>query len=74
MSAIRLFSGTARPSTLQSLDRGQPTEIDYLNGYVAARGRERGVPTPVNARLAALVHEIEAGSRSMAMENLETVP
>ncbi|MGA2975576.1 MAG: 2-dehydropantoate 2-reductase [Spirochaetia bacterium] len=73
MLAIRLFSGTSRPSTLQSLDRGQPTEIDYLNGYVAARGGERGVPTPVNARLVSLVHEIEAGSRSMGIENLDAV-
>ena len=71
--AIKLFSGTSRPSTLQSLDRGQPTEIDYLNGYVVTRGAESGVPTPVNARLVHLVHEIEAGSRSMGIQNLDAV-
>ncbi len=74
MLAIGKFSGTSRPSTLQSLDRGQPTEIDHLNGYIVGRGRELGVPTPVNARLTVLVHEIEAGRLSMGMENLDTIP
>jgi 2-dehydropantoate 2-reductase len=73
MQAIRLFSGTSRPSTLQSLDRGQATEVDSLNGYVVARGRARGVPTPLNERLTSMVHEIESGSRTMAIENLEVV-
>ncbi len=46
-------------STLQSIRRGQPTEIDYLNGAVVRTGAERGVPTPVNTALVALVHEVE---------------
>lgn len=46
-------------STLQSIRRGQPTEIDYLNGAVVRSGAERGVPTPVNTALVALVHEVE---------------
>ena len=73
MQAIRLFSGGSRPSTLQSLDRGQPTEVDALNGYVVTRGRARGVPTPVNEQLVAMVHEIESGRRVMGRENLEAV-
>jgi 2-dehydropantoate 2-reductase len=73
MLAIRLFAGPSRPSTLQSLDRGQATEVDALNGYVVARGLARGVPTPINERLTAMVHEIESGSRAMGVENLEAV-
>ncbi|MGO2113302.1 MAG: ketopantoate reductase family protein, partial [Pseudoclavibacter sp.] len=46
-------------STLQSIRRGQQTEIDELNGRVAALGREYGVPTPVNRILTALVHRVE---------------
>ncbi|MBM3783326.1 MAG: 2-dehydropantoate 2-reductase [Acidobacteria bacterium] len=42
-------------STAQDLAFGRRTEIDSLNGYVAARGRELGVPTPVNAMLRQLV-------------------
>ncbi|MHC5796795.1 ketopantoate reductase family protein [Lacisediminihabitans sp. FW035] len=46
-------------STLQSIRRGQPTEIDYLNGAVVQRGVAAGVPTPVSAELVELVHEVE---------------
>jgi 2-dehydropantoate 2-reductase len=46
-------------STLQSIRRGQPTEIDYLNGAVVQRGEAVGVPTPVSAELVDLVHEVE---------------
>lgn len=46
-------------STLQSIRRGQPTEIDFLNGAVARRGLASGVPTPVNDELVHLVHEVE---------------
>jgi 2-dehydropantoate 2-reductase len=46
-------------STLQSIRRGQLTEIDYLNGAVVAAGAEAGVPTPVEAALVAMVHEVE---------------
>lgn len=47
-------------STLQSIRRGRPSEIDHLSGAVVAEGAARGVPTPVNARIVELVHEVEA--------------
>jgi len=50
---------TATSSTEQDLSRGRPTEIDSLNGYVARRGRELGVPTPVNSTLYSLVKFLE---------------
>ena len=42
-------------STAQDLNRGRSTEIDALNGYVARRGAELGVATPVNHALFTLV-------------------
>jgi 2-dehydropantoate 2-reductase len=42
-------------STGQDLMRGKRTEIDSLNGYIARRGAELGVATPVNHALYALV-------------------
>ena len=42
-------------STSQDLNRGRPTEIDALNGYVARRGAELGVPVPVNHALFTLI-------------------
>lgn len=59
-----------RSSSLQSLLRGKPTEIDYFNGYIAGKGRELGVPTPVNSRITAMIREIEAGRRSITVDNL----
>ncbi len=49
-------------STAQDLARGKRTEIDWLNGYVARRGAELGVPTPVNQTLHALVKLLEEGA------------
>lgn len=48
-------------STAQDMARGKPSEIDHLNGYVARRGAELGVATPVNQALFALVKLVEAG-------------
>jgi len=50
----RLVPSTAehRSSMLQDLERGRPTEIDAINGWVAARGAALGVPTPANLMLA----------------------
>src|SRR5207302_147298 len=47
----RLVPSTAahRSSMLQDIERGRPTEIDAINGQVAARGAAHGVPTPVKA-------------------------
>lgn len=46
-------------SMLQSIRRGRVTEIDQINGAVAAAGRTAGVATPVQDALIALVHEVE---------------
>jgi 2-dehydropantoate 2-reductase len=45
----------ALSSTAQDLNRGRPTEIDALNGYISRRGTELGVPVPVNHALFTLV-------------------
>ena len=45
----------ALSSTAQDLNRGRPTEIEALNGYLARRGAELGVPVPVNHALFTLV-------------------
>jgi 2-dehydropantoate 2-reductase len=45
----------ALSSTAQDLNRGRPTEIDALNGYIARRGTELGIPVPVNHALFTLV-------------------
>lgn len=47
-------------STQQSLKRGQPTEVDFLNGAVVREAGLAGTTAPVNALLTAIVHEVEA--------------
>jgi 2-dehydropantoate 2-reductase len=51
--------GTKPPSLLRDLREGKPqTEVDVLNGAVAAAGYERGVPVPVNAVYARVLDDI----------------
>ena len=47
-------------STAQDMARGKATEIDYLNGYIERKGRERAIATPVNRTLHALVKLLES--------------
>jgi len=46
-------------STLQSLRRGQLTEIDFLNGAVVRVAGEHGLTAPINSAIVELVHEVE---------------
>lgn len=48
-----------RTSILQSLDKGQRTEVDFINGSVVRWGERHGVPTPVNRTLVACIKGIE---------------
>lgn len=60
-SALKLGAAipSAISSTAQDVGRGRRTEIDSLNGYVARRGKELGVATPVNQTLCSLVKLLE---------------
>lgn len=50
-----------QPSTLHDLRRGRRTEIDSINGLVAKRATESGVPAPLHTALTAIVKDVEAG-------------
>ena len=43
---------------------GRQTEIRNLNGYIAERGRELGIPTPVNEALTAMIKTITEKRRT----------
>jgi 2-dehydropantoate 2-reductase len=58
---VRLVAGATaanRSSMLQDVERGRRTEVDAINGAVAERGRNLGVPTPINETLADLVRSL----------------
>ena len=42
---------------------GRPTEIAYLNGAVAALGKQYGIPTPYNTMMTQLIRTLEFTSR-----------
>lgn len=65
----KLYSDV-KPSTLQSLEAGEITEINILNGFFVENGLKYGVPTPVNTKLVEMIHEIERGERKMSSDNL----
>jgi 2-dehydropantoate 2-reductase len=71
--AARLVAGMGTVpnlgSTLQSIRRGVPSEIDHLSGAVVREGRRLGVPTPVNARVVDLVHEVERTGRFLSPDD-----
>ena len=53
--------GEHRPSMGQDMVKGRRTEIEYLNGFVVAKGHEVGVATPANAALTDIVKRVEKG-------------
>jgi 2-dehydropantoate 2-reductase len=57
-------------STQQSVRRGQPTEVDFLNGAVVREASAIGRTAPVNAALTALVHEVESTGSFLPIERL----
>ncbi len=48
-----------KTSMLQSLQKGEPTEVDFIHGAVVRWGERCGVATPVNDTLVACVKGIE---------------
>lgn len=60
-------------SMAQDVKRGRRTEVDYLNGWVVAKAEEVGMSACRNALLVRIVHEIESGTRTQALDQLEAV-
>jgi len=63
--------GRGKPSMLHSLERGRPTEVDFINGYVARTARELGLAAPLNEALTQMIHEIEKGQRRIRPDNVD---
>src|SRR5213078_2398372 len=48
-----------KASMLQDVEARRQTEIDYLNGGIVRFGEQRGIPTPLNRAILALVKVVE---------------
>ncbi len=71
----KLLAGFTLPSTkttvLQDWMKGRHSEVDDLNGLVAAEAKRLGRKAPVNAAIAELAHRVEQGTLDPAPENLD---
>jgi 2-dehydropantoate 2-reductase len=56
---VQTFS-PPKPSMLQDIEAGRPTEVDYINGAIVKLGEQHHVPTPVNKVMLYLVKTIES--------------
>jgi 2-dehydropantoate 2-reductase len=64
--SIKTHSGIWRDLAV----RKRRTEVDAQLGIVVRLGTEAGVPTPITARLVALIHDIENGVRAQSLDAL----
>lgn len=60
-----------KSSSLQSLDRGKPTEITYLNGFIVDNAAKLGIAVPVNSKITEIIHMIEDGKLTVNISNFD---
>ena len=60
-----------KASMLQDLEKGRPTEIDFINGIVCRKGDEHGIDTPYNDKVVELVKREEKTGVLHTMKNKE---
>jgi 2-dehydropantoate 2-reductase len=54
-------SDLQRPSMAQDMAKGRRTEIEFMNGFIAEKGAEVGVPAPTHTMLTDIVMRVERG-------------
>lgn len=59
-----------RPSMGQDMLKGRRTEIDFINGFIVAKGAEVGLAAPSHARVRDTVKRVERGELQARPENL----
>ena len=54
----------------QDMQKGRRTEIEFMNGFIARKGKEVGVAAPSHEKLTAIVTRIERGELKPSPELL----
>ena len=57
-------------SILQSIKRGRPSEIDYLNGEFLRLAKDNKLSVPVNEKIVEMVHQVEKTGKFLNKEKL----
>jgi len=63
LDRVMKIDAEARSSMWEDLQRGRPTEIDYLQGVIVERAARYRLPTPLCERIARLVKAAESAGR-----------
>jgi len=65
--------GGGRTAPIHDHLKGRVSEIAWISGLVAAKGRELGIPTPANAAVTELDRRINTREIAMDAANFETL-
>ena len=65
--------GRIKPSMLQDFERGRPTEIDFLNGYVVRLGKQNGMSVVYNELIVLIVKAIAGGDSRPSLDHLSSI-
>lgn len=68
-----LLTESAVSGTYQDLGKGKPTEVDFMNGFVAAKAAECGASAPLHAEVAAVLRRIEQGKDTPGSAHLQSL-
>lgn len=63
-------AGIQRPSMAQDMRKGRRTEIQFMNGFIAEKGRFVGVAAPAHEKLTEIVTRVEQGEIPQSPANL----
>jgi len=63
-------SNLQRPSMAQDMQKGRKTEIAEINGFIAEKGLEAGIPAPTHEKLVEIVRRVERGEEEPRPELL----
>ena len=58
-------------SILQSIMRGKPSEIDFINGEVVHLAKQMRSKAPLNEKIVDMVHEVESTGKYFSVEELK---
>ena len=70
-SRLMKIKGNARTSMWQSLSRGRPTEIDFINGEIVNLAMMNNLKAPINTKLLELVKKAEKTHSTKSFESSE---
>jgi 2-dehydropantoate 2-reductase len=71
MKTLLQHVSNGRTAPIHDHIKGRTSEMEYIPGLVARKGRELGIPTPCNEAVVALDREINRGSLEMDRSNFE---